>query len=102
SVNDVDVTQVPAGSTITLTEGGLLKSGIHNASISGGILDSTTGQVSITLTGGPNGQGPLTIGSALKDALVINKSSTGTLILTSEDAVNHTLSGGVYLNAGVL
>ncbi len=82
------------GQTLTLSKGGLIKSGSGSASISGGSLTSGNGQLAVTTTGAP----ALTVSATLTGSMDLLKSGSGTLIL---DAAN-SFSGTTYVNAGTL
>lgn len=88
-----NVTQT-SGTTLTLTEGGLLKIGNTAATISGGTLDATTKEFVIRVE-----QNTLTVSSLIAGSAGLTKSGAGTLLISGH---NTGLSGGVIVNAGVL
>ncbi len=85
------------GTTLTLTNGGLIKSGIDAASIGGGTLTSSSGELDISVQGAP-----LSISSALAGNFVLTKRGSGTLALTGSAASTYTgftlVSGEMDLN----
>jgi fibronectin-binding autotransporter adhesin len=94
--NTVDLTQ-NAGTTLTITQGTITKTGTFNSSISGGLLATPSGAYNVGVNGGM-----LTIGSALTGpSNKLTLSGPGTLELTSVDT-NHNFGGGVFLNSGIL
>jgi autotransporter-associated beta strand protein len=95
--NAVDLTQI-AGTTLTLTQGTIVKDGTFNSTISGGILATPSGTFNVTTNGGV-----LKIGSALtgsSNRLIVG--GAGTLELSSVDTANHNFGGGIFLNSGTL
>ncbi len=86
-----------AGSTLTLTNGGLIKSGSYPATISGGTLTSSSGELDISVQGGA-----LSVSSALSGSFVLTKRGSGTLALVGNAASTYTgftlVSGEMDLN----
>ena len=91
---------IGASQNLGLSSGGLLFTGTNDYSITGGTLN--TGAVNTDLVVSQNGTGVLTIGSQIVNGgggASLTKSGSGTLVLSN---ATNTLSGGVYLNAGIL
>lgn len=88
-----------AGTTLTLSKGGLIKSGASAASISGGIITSTSGELNISVEGQP-----LTLNSALNGNFILAKRGDGTLILGGNTQSTYSgvtvVSGLLELNKG--
>jgi autotransporter-associated beta strand protein len=83
-----------AGSTLTLTNGGLLATGGGAASISGGTLTPGAELVMRTVTANDS----LTISSVITGANAITKSGPGSATLTGAN----TFTGAVYVDGGAL
>jgi autotransporter-associated beta strand protein len=85
------------GTTLTLTNGGLIKSGPSTASITGGTLTTSSGELDISVQGGA-----LNLSSALSGSFVLTKRGSGTLALTGNAASTYTgftlVSGEMDLN----
>jgi autotransporter-associated beta strand protein len=86
---DADVAPVAVNqntrTTLTLTNGGLIKSGDDAASISGGTLTSSSGELDISVQGGP-----LSISSQLAGSFVLTKRGSGTLALIGNAASTYS------------
>ena len=92
-----------AGSTLTLNNSGLIKTGLNPVLITGGILtgSGTTqnpGELDISVTGGP-----LTINSQIAGPFALTERGTGTLVLNGSTANTYTgftlISGNLNLNS---
>src|SRR5207247_1645404 len=77
---------------LTLSQGGILKSGANGANITGGSITAST----LTVV---NSGGNLTLDSALAGTMPLIKSGGGTLVLSS---TANNFTGSVYLNTGSL
>ncbi len=92
----VAVNQNP-GTTLTLANGGLLKAGSYPATMSGGILNSSSGEINISVSGGP-----LTISSQLAGPFLLTERGSGTLTLSGSIANAYTgftlISGNLNLS----
>ena len=90
------------GSTLTLNAGGLLKQGSGSATISGGILTSSSGELDVSV----NGAGNLSINSALTGAFVLAERGSGTLVLGGSSANTYTgftlISGNLQLDSSAV
>jgi autotransporter-associated beta strand protein len=83
-----------AGTTLNISSGGLIKSGTNSATISGGILTSSSGELDVLVSGGT-----LTIGSQLSGNFVLTERGSGVLQLNGSANNNYT---GVTLVSGTL
>ena len=91
----VVIQQIP-GTTINLSQGGLLKVGTNSATITGGAMSSSNSPDVIVHVL----QGPLTIGSGVFGPVALTKAGAGTLTLNGNAA--NSYAGGTFVNAGVL
>jgi fibronectin-binding autotransporter adhesin len=82
-----------APATLTVSQGGVLKSGSATASISGGTLASATAEINFYASGGD-----LTVSSQIGTSLILTKGGPGAVALT--DAAPYT--GGTFIWGGTL
>ncbi len=102
------------GGTITLSSGGLIKSGSGSAVLGGniivtgapGALTSTTGELDVFVDGGglPPGTPGLTYAGQIVGDMDLLKSGSGTLVIGAgaADTYSNTFTGTLYVNGGTV